>query len=868
MLLASVASAADSTKLPLEQWLSPAGSQVFLAGLRPKGVCISPDGAWLVTAGARNQLLVLDPVGGALRQSLSFAGPGTQPPSGGPGVPPSGPDKQLSFTGLAFSPDGHRLFASDFSGAIRLFSAGPGGLSFLRSFNLPPPREVSRAWEIPAGLAVSPDGGRLYVAANLSNELLELDAATGAVLRRFEVGVAPYDVVLARGKAYVSNWGGRRPDGAEATGPAGSGTTVRVDPVTGAASEGSVSVSDLARGRVSAELTTGRHASGLARAPGGDYVVVANANEDTLSVVGTAADRVVETFSLRWQAGDLFGASPNALAFDPTGSLLFACAGTQNAVAVIRFKPGACRLLGLIPVGWFPGAIAFDGLRGTLCVANLKGDGRQESKPGNPGAFHTYGMPGSLSLVHLPTPEHLREMTRTVLADYRRSVIDAAMLPARPSAPRRPVPERAGEPSVFRHVIYVIKENRTYDQILGDVTPGNGDPGLCVYGGRITPNLHKLAREFALLDNAFCAGILSVDGHQWVTAGVADDYVEKSFSSFPRSYPYGGTVKTVLGREVSGLDALAYSPTGFIWDNAIAHGVSVRNYGEFMLTRVRWADGRAGRPGYGEIRRAYAGRTRDIVIGCEPGVAALAPVSKLDTAGWNLDVSDQFRVDRFLEEFHQFEHAGNLPGLVILYLPQDHTCGTKPGLPTPRACQADNDLAVGRVAEALSHSRYWRDTCLFAMEDDPQDGWDHVSGYRTTAYVVSAYTRRRAVVSARYTQPGLLRTIELILGLPPMNQLDAAGLPWKECFQDRPDLSGFDAVPNAIPLDQLNPPPVAVVDPALRRDELVSARLPFDQPDQCPEDVLNGILWRAQRGSRAPYPAWAVLGHPDGDTDD
>ena len=263
--------------------------------------------------------------------------------------------------------------------------------------------------------------------------------------------------------------------------------------------------------------------------------------------------------------------------------------------------------------------------------------------------------------------------------------------------------------------------------------------------------------------------------------------------------------------------------------------------------------------------RDYAGRAWRIAIACEPGLPSLGRFSKIDTVGWDLDVSDQFRVDRFLEEFGRFQAAGDLPNLIILYLPQDHTIGTTAGTPTPAACQADNDLAMGRVVDVLSHSIYWKDTCLFAIEDDPQNGWDHVSGYRTTAYVASAYCKRRVVVSERYTQPGLLRTIELILGLPPMNQIDASSTPWSACFSDHPDHAPFTRVANEVPLDQLNPAISGLADRVMRRDAVVSGRLPFEKPDQCPEDVLNRILWHAARGGRAPYPAWAVSAAADDD---
>jgi hypothetical protein len=235
-----------------------------------------------------------------------------------------------------------------------------------------------------------------------------------------------------------------------------------------------------------------------------------------------------------------------------------------------------------------------------------------------------------------------------------------------------------------------------------------------------------------------------------------------------------------------------------------------------------------------------------------------------NTIGWDLNVPDAFRAGQFIRELEKFEQAGEFPNLVILWLPNDHTNGAKPGSPTPEAMAADNDLAMGKVFQAVSHSKFWKDACIFAVEDDPQAGWDHVSGYRTTAYLASPYSRHGRVVSTQYNQTSILRTIELMLGLPPMNQMDATATPMFDCFTDRPDFAPFDAVPNNIPLDRMNPEPKKISDRQLRKDACVSARLPLDKPDQCPDDVLNHILWRATKGTRAPYPDWAVKAE-DGD---
>src|SRR6185437_5735408 len=397
-----------------------------------------------------------------------------------------------------------------------------------------------------------------------------------------------------------------------------------------------------------------------------------------------------------------------------------------------------------------------------------------------------------------------------------------------------------------------------YDQVLGDITEGNGDADLCVFGERITPNQHKLVREFALLDNTYCSGILSADGHQWSDTAFATDYMEKSFAGFPRSYPDG--------MEDSDVDALAYAPSGFIWDNALAHGKTLRDYGEFAVTEKSWRDpARKGKPGFLDHYRDFVNQTGLINIRSRPAIESLRTYLATNSVGWDLGIPDVFRAAQFIKELKQFAQSGELPNLVIICLPNDHTSGTKAGTPTPAAHVADNDVAFGQIVEAISHSRFWRETCIFAVEDDPQAGWDHVSGYRTTAYVISPYTKRRQVVSVQYNQTSILRTIELILGLPPMNMMDATATPMVDCFSEQPDVAPFVAVPNNVPLDEMNPDPKHVSDSSLRRDSIVSARLPLEQADQCPEDLLNRIIWRAMKGPRPGYPEWAITPHADDD---
>ena len=755
---------------------------------------------------------------------------------------------------------------SNVNGSLKVFAVAPDGtVTPSHSVPLPLANAPRRKEDIPSGLAFSPDGARLYVCGNLSNQLVELDATTGQVLRTFPVGVAPYAVVLVGTKAYVSNWGGRRPGPGDLTGPAGRGTIVRVDAEKHIASEGSVTVIPLATTIAaptrSTEILTGLHASALAVSPNGHYVVCANAAADTLSVIDTRTDTVVETIWVKPKPSDLFGASPNALAFDPSGRRLYVANGTQNAIAVVRFDPAdrESKLEGLFPVGWFPGALVFDAPRRTIAVANIKGLPESKKRQAETGAmgFNSKHYSGSLSLVPVPTANDLPKLSETVWRNLRRDAVIAARLPARPGQLPRAIPERIGEPSRIKHVVYVIKENRTYDQVFGDIPAGNGDPSLCIFGERITPNQHQLVRDFVLLDNTYCAGILSADGHQWSTTAFATDYLEKSFAGFPRSYPDG------MGED--GQDALAYSPAGFIWDNALKHRVSIRNYGEFMAPAVTWRDGRKGTPDFTTCFRTWQGTSDAAVFKSYPMVETIRAISPPHYVGWEMNVPDQYRADVFLRELRDFEAKGEFPALTIICLPNDHTSGTKKGAPTPAACMADNDLAFGRIVEGLSHSRFWKEMAIFGIEDDPQAGWDHVSGYRTTAYVISPYAKRKSVVSTHYNTTSIIRTLEQILGLPVMNQFDASATPMADCFTETPDFTPFTALAANIPLDQMNPDPVTITDPILRKDAVASARMNFRDVDKAPEDPLNRILWRAMKGSRIPYPEWAVA--PDSDDD-
>ncbi len=848
----------NRTVLPVNQVLVPAGTQIPLPGLRPQALALSPDNQLLATSGKTHELVIIDPALGTIAQRVALpTEEQKEPPPESPSanILKRDPRGQLSYTGLVFSPDGSRIYLSNVNGSIKVFSVQPDGKVLpSHSIPLPPAHAPRRENEIPAGLALSAGGQTLYVCGNLSNQLLAIELKTGRVIRTYDVGVAPFDVRLLDGKAYVSNWGGRRPKPGDLTGPAGRGTAVKVDPVKHIANEGSVSVIDLASGTIK-EILVHLHSSALAVSPDRRYIVCANAASDNLSVIDTELDAVVETIWVKASPADLFGASPNALCFSPDGKQLYVANGTQNAIAVVRFDPGDRKsaLLGLIPVGWFPGAISFNPDTQTLYIANIKGlpvEPKKDRETGGKG-FNTHHYHGSVSLVPVPDQTELQRFTEAVYENYHRERIAQSLEDPRPEQAPRPVPERIGEPSLFKHVVYIIKENRTYDQVLGDVTEGNGDPALCLFGEKVTPNQHKIVRQFVLLDNTYCCGILSADGHQWSTTAFGTDYLEKSFAGWPRSYPDG------MGPDEA--DALAYAPSGFIWDNALRNKVSIWNFGEFAQPECRWKNlNREGEPQWKDFWEEYLHGKGKVIIASEPTIETIRPFTATDTVGWIMEVPDVWRARYIANQIATWEREGQMPQLILICLPIDHTSGTRPGSPTPSACVADNDLAFGRIVEAFSHSRFWKETVIFGIEDDPQNGFDHVSGYRTTAYCISPYTKRGAVVSTQFNTTSLLRTIEQILGLPPMNQFDATATPMFDCFTATPDFTPFEAVPNQIPLDQMNPKTKDIADTLLRRNARISARLNFRQIDACPEDTLNRILWHAVKGSEVPYPSWAV----------
>jgi YVTN family beta-propeller protein len=851
--------------VPTNQVLSPAGKQVTFSG-RPTDLALSPDGKWLGVLD-RNHVAIINPETGEVTSRVSHG---------------SG-----SYAGILFTADNKRLLASSNKGTIGVFDVADGGkLKAAKAIELPlnknargenvassetgpqspnksehpPGADAKNA--LPVGLALDPDGKTLWAVLNLRSTLAKIDLAEGKVLKEIPVGNAPYGVTLVGGTAYVSNWAGRHPGAKDVTGPSGSGTPVRVDPKRNIASEGSVSVVDLKTGKELKQILVGLHPCAISATPDGKHVVVANSNSDTLSVIATDTSKVIETVSTRPAEKLLFGSSPNALAISSDGKTIYVSNGANNAVAIIEFSPGRSRFLNCIPTGWYPAGLVLDEKRNSLYVANVKGTGsRNTDWKGTRkvngkviSGFNSHDHSGTVSLIPLPRDaDEIQKHTMTVLANNRLTESISALAPPRKDAKPRPVPERHGEPSVFKHVLYIIKENRTYDQVFGDIERGEGDEDLCIYGREVTPNHHKLVDEFVLLDNFYCSGVLSADGHQWTNEAYVTSYIEKAFGGFPRSYPYWGG------------DAMAYASSGFIWDNVLEHKKSLRVYGEFVEASIKWKDGRKGKPNFTDCYRDFTEKRNEIDIKATAAIKTLEPYLCPTAIGFPSIVPDVHRAEQFIHELKEFEKKGELPNFMIMLLPNDHTSGTRPDTPTPAACVADNDLALGQIVEAVSHSKFWKDTCIFVVQDDPQAGFDHVDGHRTVALVISPYTKRKALDNTNYNQTSMVRTMELILGLPPMNQLDASATPMASCFTETADLAPYKSVPNLIPLDQLNPKLSDIRSKQQRHWAEVSLKLPLDDIDEADENTLNRILWHAARGRDDTYPAWAVLDEDDDD---
>ena len=635
----------------------------------------------------------------------------------------------------------------------------------------------------PTGLSVAPMGTRLFVVSRLDSALDVVDLASRSVIRHLRLPGVPFTCRVSR-----------------------RGDRVFVSLWDRA----EIVVADTTGATIGAPIAVGPHPCGMVESPDGGRLFVAEAGRNTVSVVDLAAGRVEEVLGVSPDPAAPPGSTPVALDLDRDGRRLVVAEADANLLAWFDVSErGHAHALGFMSTAAYPTDVVLVPARNVVLIANGKGSGSAPSSGAPPDTsswcrYPTYdtGQRGTLSVAPIPDRTRLADATRRVMQDLRPPLPGATGV--------GPIPARPGDPTPIRHVFYVFKENRTYDSMLGDMPAGNGSARLCLFGADVTPNHHALAREFVLLDNTYCNADGSADGHNWGMAAYSNDYVTRSVGASP-IYDYEGG------------NPLAYPEEGYLWDDCRRHGVSYRSYGEFVFN---------------------PDDPKDTV---KAGIDGLQGHTAPHYRGFDLSYSDLDRYRAWCDEFDRYDREGGLPQLEIIRLPNDHTEGTCTGRPTPRADVAQNDLALGLMVERISHSRYWGSSVIFVIEDDASNGPDHVDAHRTVALVIGPYVKRSAVDHHFYTNTSVLRTIELILGLPPMSQFDAGSSPMTGAFTPAPDTTVFVHHPARVDLGETN------LIGAYGQDR--SDRMNFAAADAAPPDELNEILWHDCRGTAAVLPA-------------
>jgi YVTN family beta-propeller protein len=823
-----------SIVVPTGQTLTPPGTTIDVDD-RPLGMVVSPDGTKLAVVTGSNfaarALHIIDMPTKTLKQTIAIGD---------------------SFVGVDFSPAGDRIYVGgNTKNNVAVFTLAADG-TFAASGT------IAIANSAPSGLKVNRDGSKVYVALNTSHQLGVIDTASGTVTR-VAVGIHPYTTVVSADgtKVYVSNWGGRVPGPTDVTDGM---FPIVVDPRTGIPATGTVSVVDTATNTVVKSIDVGLHPTGMALSPSGDRLYVTCANSDTVSAIDTASDTVTQTLHVGLLGPDrtpVLGSSPNAVAVSPDGGTLYVANASQNAVAVVDL--GARRpedtVAGFIPTGWYPTAVALDHAGRQLFIASGYGFGSiAPTPPGRTGRSYT-DRAGEVSILDVPSRQDLARMTKQVFAnnqsptggqnrggdqgDQGNQNGNNQDGDDQGGDPANAIPMNVGQRSPIKHVFYIIKENRTYDQVFGDLSQGNGDPTLVQFGRDVSPNHHALAEQFVLLDNYYGPGDQSALGHRWILQAFPSTYVHK------------------YGNARNNQSPMLLGPTDAVYDSAKAHGLSVRAYGERGLNTITPAGST-----WTDMFNDWKNGTHNVTISAQAVILGLRDIYHPSYGAAESAIPDVARANVFLQEFQQFEQSGQLPSLVLLLLYNDHTAGTSPGFPTPRAQVADNDLALGKIVDAISHSRFWKESAIFVTEDDSQDGLDHVDGHRTVGLVISPFTRRHAVNSTFYSIINMFRTIEQILGLPPQNQYALAAQPMFDVFTSKADLTPYTFQPNNIPLDEMNPA-LAGLRGAQREMAKFSMAIDKSSPDSADADTLNRAIWHSVKGWGTPYNYGRPVRHHD-----
>ncbi len=883
------------------QIINPAGTQVNLGiRVRAKAIALNPNlgthTAAVLTLGTSTSdgngaVEVFDTKTGVVVQNYI----------------PFGVDSSGSYSGIAYSADGKHLVFSQDSSYVTIANVNAQGLlgddaqisvppnnSFITCFPNSPPGAYAvpcgtfytPSTSYPGGVAISQDGSSAYALLNQNDTLAQINLNTNQQGTQIRVGNAPHSIVInsAGTTAYVSNEGGRAATEADFQ-IWSAGTEIVADPVVGAAITGTVSVVDLPSMTVTNNISTGGyHPTGMAFY--GKYLLVANTYSDTISVIDTTTNLVVRTISLGLPirvpgAGQAaYGAAPNSIAVDAKNGVAYVALYNANSIAVVNLTNGANEpVMGLIPVAYAPSSVVLDAAQNALIVANDKGIGTRNSFECdyNVCDYNTHQDNGTVSIVPVPNNETLQAMTKQVFEYNHWDLINNIQSASGGNPKTKPVaiPAKIGDPSLIKHVFMIIRENRTYDQMLGDVAAGNGDASLAVFGFNPpnyldTPNVHNLVTRFPLLDNFYDPSRQSADGHQWIQEGMAPYADDIQSPDWVRSYPGGNAG-----------DALAYQNKGFLFSEAAAAGLPVKIYGEYVendtflqpngsTQEPTWsqfyADSQCfeggpncGSPGtQGETTLYYQN-----TVQAESSLPAVYNHLIKNFPQFDLGIPDQFRVDLWVQDFNNDVTAGTVPALSILWIMCDHTGGP----PNVDAEQADNDLAVGRIIDYISHSNVWSTSAIFIEEDDAQNGVDHVDGHRSPGYIVSPYVVQNGPTDhTYYTQVNMTRTIEQILGLPPMNQFDLVASPMRPDFVNNPPTQNFQPwthVANQVPLNQGvdasndnpkdNPKVKALRAAWLRKKaEIFAGKL--TKPDSEDPDTVNHLNWYMATGFTRPYP--------------
>lgn len=764
--------------------ITPAGQQVQTSDM-PLKLVLSPDGKLLAAACAgynHTGVALLDVTSRKVVQFIPL---------------------EKVWNGLAFSKDGKRLYVSGSdSGQIYVYNIESG--KAVEEKRAKPSSEAGQVFL--AALALQPETGKLYVCNEANHEIWVVNPDTLALETRIPVGLHPIACTFGadRRHLYVSDWGSR-----------------------------SVSVVDSRTNRRVRDIGVGVRPNESALAPDGRLFVCCS-GDNTVHVLQTEAlesEQPAASRSRRPPEGtreiidtSLYpespeGSTPDAVAVSPDGKTLFVANADNNDVLVVdisnalsesarRNRESVSVVNGFIPVGWYPTALCVSADNQMLFVANGKGlhswsnvtsEQAQAKRAGKkpPYTYIANLFEGAISFINRPDAAQIAAYTEQVRRNsaYQPAWMHTAAVPS-----HSVIPAQVGQPCPIKYVLYIIKENRTYDQVFGDMRDvqgqplGNGDSNLTMYGESVTPNQHQLAREYVLLDNLYCNGEVSVDGHSWCDAAIATDFNQRSWiTSYSKHSRLPGNAE------------METPSAGYLWDLCRRHGISFKNYGE----------------GAFHVPSANRGR-------------------------WT-GQRDMDKVMNWIDDLHAAERAGSLPQFTIMSLGENHTKGTTPGAFTPEACVASNDVGLGKLVSAATHSKFWPEMAIFVIEDDAQNGPDHVDAHRTAGLVLSPYCKRGCVDSTLYTTASMVRTMELILGLPPLTQFDAGATPMFNCFQETPSSVAFEALNPTVDLFAKN----TLKSPGAKQ----SARMDFREYDHAPEDELNRILWAEAKGPGVPYPA-------------